>query len=469
MEREILDMIFLDIDKKKDINEVLNNETMSDKAKLLIKATIDKRLNTKDLKLYNYVMNLNLGYTQEEIADMLDMSRSNVNKSFEKLSALNYITKKSGIGKKGERASYSLVKQENAGICPVEPQAIMRFCNTGKVSTKDKFICFNNEEEVQELRKKRLFLVEDIEFLEAINTDERLILNDYKLTVCNVANFDLAKREWLIEQAKEHIKYSNDGKISIAKSFIENEVKSFKTQIEKIDESLIDTEKIEKDLQDFKNNFYKSVSTLEKSQIDELLEDDNIFLLLFILSSSDKRIKKFKNQYLTEYIIFLFNFTDLYEKKNFFKVYYEITEIKEIKLEELMKVFDIKHRDTPSSKSSIRKRIEKYIEVFLDNVDNINENKNLLNDKELESVKDIEVLVDEISCLLYEIKDTSISFESFIYAIYMSSLHAKFQSCYNISIKELLEIKNKECYNRLWKIYDIEECSKKIEKEKKEK
>ena len=161
------------------------------------------------------------------------------------------------------------------------------------------------------------------------------------------------------------------------------------------------------------------------------------------------------------------NILEQTEKKNFFKVYYEITEIKEIKLEELMKVFDIKHRDTPSSKSSIRKRIEKYIEVFLDNVDNINENKNLLDDKELESVKDIEVLVDEISCLLYEIKDTSISFESFIYAIYMSSLHAKFQSCYNISIKELLQIKNKECYNRLWKIYDIEECSIKITKQKK--
>ena len=85
-------MIFLDtdVDYSKKINDDINDEEKQDmsaeeKMKLIARATLDRRLNTRDLKLYNYVMSFEyLSYTQEEISEMLDISRSNINKSLEK-------------------------------------------------------------------------------------------------------------------------------------------------------------------------------------------------------------------------------------------------------------------------------------------------------------------------------------------------------------------------------------------------
>lgn len=94
-------MIFLDtdVDYSKKINDDINDEEKQDmsaeeKMKLIARATLDRRLNTRDLKLYNYVMSFEyLSYTQEEISEMLDISRSNINKSLEKLASFNYIEK----------------------------------------------------------------------------------------------------------------------------------------------------------------------------------------------------------------------------------------------------------------------------------------------------------------------------------------------------------------------------------------
>ena len=131
-------LIFLDtdIDYLAVINSVLNNHGTNnsdtddeenkqipreEKMQLIARATLDRRLNTRDLKLYNYVMTFEfLGYTQEEIGDMLDLSRSNINKSFEKLAGFNYI-KKVQLKKGIKQMAYELKGLDDAGI--IKPNA----------------------------------------------------------------------------------------------------------------------------------------------------------------------------------------------------------------------------------------------------------------------------------------------------------------------------------------------------------
>ena len=55
------------------------------KTELIAKVTLDKRLTAKDMRVYGYLLNFkDECLTQEQISDILDMSRSNINKSIEK-------------------------------------------------------------------------------------------------------------------------------------------------------------------------------------------------------------------------------------------------------------------------------------------------------------------------------------------------------------------------------------------------
>lgn len=68
--------------------------TLEDKMLLLARAMTDRRLSARDLKIYMFLMNISAeDYTQEEIADFLNLTRVNINKSISKLCLLNYIDK----------------------------------------------------------------------------------------------------------------------------------------------------------------------------------------------------------------------------------------------------------------------------------------------------------------------------------------------------------------------------------------
>ena len=153
-------MIFLDtdVDYSKKINDDINDEEKQDmsaeeKMKLIARATLDRRLNTRDLKLYNYVMSFEyLSYTQEEISEMLDISRSNINKSLEKLASFNYIEKVQ-LKKGTKKMSYKLKGLSSAGIINPSPCEVIRVLNVSNVSdTECKFI-YCPPDEFKELEK----------------------------------------------------------------------------------------------------------------------------------------------------------------------------------------------------------------------------------------------------------------------------------------------------------------------------
>ena len=127
--KKLLEVNENEIDRS-NIEGCCNEVSSLEKERLMCKVALDKRLNAKDLKLYSYILNFNhLNSTQEEIADRLDMSRSNVNKSLEKLTAFNYIDKKSGNSRAGKRAEYKIIQFDEAGICICEASSIIRMVN----------------------------------------------------------------------------------------------------------------------------------------------------------------------------------------------------------------------------------------------------------------------------------------------------------------------------------------------------
>lgn len=84
---KLLDSVELD---KKRISE-------QDRLDLIGQALLDERLSGIDTKLYIFLLNFeNKGYRQEDLANILSLTRVSVNKSISKLLAFNYISVQKG-------------------------------------------------------------------------------------------------------------------------------------------------------------------------------------------------------------------------------------------------------------------------------------------------------------------------------------------------------------------------------------
>ena len=97
-------------------NTELNKKGISeqDRIDLIGKVILDERLSGVDTKVYMFLLNFkNKGYRQEDLANILSLTRVSVNKSIAKLLAFNYISTH-----KGRRAvtEYKITSFENAGV-----------------------------------------------------------------------------------------------------------------------------------------------------------------------------------------------------------------------------------------------------------------------------------------------------------------------------------------------------------------
>ncbi len=119
---------------------------------LLSKAMGDRRLSARDLKIYMFLMNISTeGFTQEEIADFLDITRVNVNRSISKLCLFNYIDKEQA--NKYVSIKYTVL-DKNAGIL----NSSLDVLNIDKHGVKEKL----TEEDIKELREELVSLEENI-------------------------------------------------------------------------------------------------------------------------------------------------------------------------------------------------------------------------------------------------------------------------------------------------------------------
>ena len=453
-------MIFLDIDKGSlddTLNEKLKDEnfqeiTAEQKVELLARATLDKRLNTKDLKLYSYVMNFAyLYYTQEEISDMLDMSRANVNRSFAKLSAFNYIRKfVKGSLKQGARMTYVIRDLNVAGISELEPQSFMKLMNVDKMAKEDKFKCFNKEDIVK-MKEGRKLAVKDISTLKELIDYKEVDIEYYLKNIEKLVSFDADTCIKMCEKGWENL--NKNKKIKVDKDFFDYEISFLNNYIENIDNDLEDTYKIEEDFENFRKNFHKKTNILTEQQVNELLKDDNIFLLLFVQHSDDHRIIRFKELYFDEYIKFLVRFTDLGEKEDFFKVLYEHIKIEKIAYEEVLKILEFTHRDTPVTKRAGRTFILECIENAIDKIDNID---SICKDNDkIGKVNELEELRDDILSIQDKINDKQIDFDILCKIIALTSNQDRFKECYNLDFNEYLKLFNLEIHEFCNKIYMI--------------
>lgn len=411
-------MIYIDKSKKyflsnmnEDVNDV-EKQVVSpiSKVELMARATLDKRLNARDLKVYSYVMHFEyLCNTQEEIADILDISRSNINKSLEKLTVFRYIDKIKPK-KQSERISYNLVL-ENAGIALVTAEDVIRLVNVSKVKEEDKFKFISKE--------KR----------EALEAQLNEIEGEIKILKKIIYEVKEDKKQDLIKLLKivdiENTLSDETGP--------EDAIEGLQSIKNDINKDLADTRYIENELNSFKRGYPGRMSrVMDKDLVNKVLEDENALLALFLNSSDDKKIIDFKNKYLEDYIKFLCKFTNLVENEDFFKLYYK-NQIEYFVLEDLMKVANVKHREVPRIRKSFKQRVTNNLEFLLDSINEINKasdklviGEDLVN--EIESTQDI---INNINI---------ISIEEFLICVFAMNLERDFKNAYVISYHDFLRM-----------------------------
>ena len=380
------------------------------KVELMAKATLDKRLNARDLKVYSYVMHFEyLCNTQEEIADILDISRSNINKSLEKLTVFRYIDKIKSK-KQSERISYELV-QEDAGIALVSAEDIIRLVNISKVKEEDKFK-FVSKEKREVLEGELNDIEHEIKILKKI---------------INEVNED--KKQDLIELLKiTDIENILDDEIGF-----ENTIEELQSVIDDINKDLADTRYIENELNKFKLSYpTRHLRLLEEDAVKKVIEDKNALLVLFLDSSDDKKIIDFKNKYLENYIKFLCKFTNLIDNEDFFKLYYR-NQTEYFVLEELMKVTNVKHREVPRIRKSFKQRVIDSLELLSNNIVEINEASD---EPGIE-----ESLINKIESTQETINDSNIiRIEEFLLCVFAMNLEHDFKNAYVISYTDFLRM-----------------------------
>lgn len=390
-------MIFFDLDKKFSDSLIGNIDdedvqkiSIEDRMRLVAKATLDRRLNSRDLKVLNYIVSFEyLGRTQEEISELLDLSRSNINKSIEKLSSFNYIEKSSIKVKDLRKRMYYVPKSlNNAGIIECRADEIIRVLNVSNV--------FDTEYKYQYCSSDKFAKIEL-----AINS-----LDDY---INVIEKYYYSDNEYARKKAYDLVTvYGKESKTCA--------INNLKSEIKELKDFIADTKKINRKLNSFSRNLSSNI--LDKDSINSVLLDNNAKFILFIDRAKDERFDNFKNKYLLDYIRFICMFTELGENEDFFTLYYENKSI-ELSFSDLIRMLGHSHRDVPARRTKAIELIHESIDDFIANSKGIE-----LGDKASKLVDEILDLQDaitsdgvynsrEIALLLYALDDTGCMRASF--------------------------------------------------------
>lgn len=410
------------------------------KTELMARATLDKRLNARDLKVYSYVMYFSSSSrTQEEIADMLDISRSNINKSLEKLTAFNYIEKNEVVINLKKIMIYEVVGIEgNPGIPTLRTDNIMRLGNLIKQKYINSFNWLRGSE-IYELEQELKLIKEEIEVLKKINNE-----------------VDEDKIKSLVRQLKttSH-KFILEGKVTA-----QRRIEELKYTIEDINEKLEDTRYIERELSKFKKFYASNSKVLTEDEVSKVLKDENALFILFLDNFEDKRIVKFKEKYLEDYIKFLCRFTELAKSKNFFKLYYE-NKTQVFVFEDLMKVAEEKHREVPRIRGSFRFKTSKKLGDLYRNMIEVNEelNEEIVKESLIDEIEVIEDKIYGVSLSKTEAKGridglNILSIREFLLCVYSLELEKRFEESYAISYEDFAKMFDVELYEELDKYKD---------------
>lgn len=446
-------MIFIDMNNKichnvilGDLNDEKTQQITNDiKAELMARATLDKRLNARDLQAYSYIMHFeHLGKTQEEIADMLNMSRSNLNKSIEKLTAYKYIQKVSTHG------AYSvkryLINNVNAGITSCDADDIIRLVNTAVIAKKENGeVCekykWLSKKDIKKYETKQEYLLEDISILEKILDSD-----------------SLEKRKALFKKLNCKLDNMNENTDNLK---IEMELNVLKKESDEIDDALYDIRRFRKLLKKFKEDASENpifLNVLDAELIEKVLEDENMLLVLFLDNLKEDRVTHFCQQHLEDYIQFLCRFTDLSLNEDFFKLYYSTKPVSSFSYDEVMKVVGASHRDVPHKKMEAKINIFKYINKLKEDISKMKEHS--IEDENIAVLEErIEESENVLSCDNYSSKDVKYSISDI--AIYLLSMGSKerFKDSYIISLDSYLEMFDKELYDAIKICVEDEEQS----------
>lgn len=389
------------------------------KTELIAKVTLDKRLTAKDMRVYGYLLNFkDECLTQEQISDILDMSRSNINKSIEKLTALNYIEKISSSNWR-EVTTYEIVPYYNAGITWSSPNEIIRLLNV-----------VNKEKDIRRLNY--VSLEEEIEY--------RNILDELTIRVAELEKISLKER------AKENLNYGYLKEI-------EDNIKECNYEISNIRAELKDVEYIASLMTKLESKILEK-SKLSKDRIKAVLKNRNRKVLLFLAYTYQININKFREQYLEDYIMFLSRFTDDLKEDNskdepnedFYILYYEsLTTIRHT-FDDVMRIAEVTHRDVPERKRNLQSKI-------LDELNNM---------RELVIKSKSEIFNDDTKQILYgliekceskAIAKMTFTNKEFILIMVALNKEVQCQRAVCVEFKEYIKIKSVEIYECVMRYY----------------
>ena len=116
---------------------------------LIDRVTLDKRLSSVDVKIYNLILSRPHGYTQENMSDFLGFDRSIIGDSMRKLQALRYIFKMKING--GPKYEYVVIPlSENPGIPSLKYPELAKMINLNKKKTEDRLCIKTGDIETEE-------------------------------------------------------------------------------------------------------------------------------------------------------------------------------------------------------------------------------------------------------------------------------------------------------------------------------
>ena len=388
------------------------------KTELIAKVTLDKRLTAKDMRVYGYLLNFkDECLTQEQISDILDMSRSNINKSIEKLTALNYIEKISSSNWR-EVTTYEIVPYHNSGITWSSPNEIIRLLNV-----------INKEKDIR--RFNYVSLEEEIEY--------RNILDELTIRVAELEKISLKER------AKENLNYGYLKEI-------EDNIKECNREISNIRTELKDVEYIASLMTKLESEILRR-SKLSKARIKAVLRNRNRKVLLFLAYTYQININKFREQYLEDYIMFLSKFTDDLKtekseepNQDFYILYYESLTIIRHTFDDIMRIAGVTHRDVPERKRNLQSKI-------------VNELNNM---RELVIKSKSEIFNDDTKQILHGLIEkceskaiAKMTFKNTEFILLMVALNKEVQ-CQRavcVEFKEYIKIKSVEIYDCIMRYY----------------
>lgn len=410
-----------EIDNDKIINLDESNACMSyeTKIKLIAKATLDKRLNAKDMRVFSYLLNFAYeGLTQEQIADIIDMSRSNINKSIEKLTAFNYIDKVASKNWK-DTTSYKIERYERAGISRDMASDIIRMLN---VIDKKRGLDRLNYVSLEDVRGYRKTLSELTEKYESL----KKYLNE--------------------EQSKEKVD------LKLIKRFKDN-ISEIKADIKYIKEELEDTEYIES--LDMKlGSTILSKTKLSKDRVIDVITNSNRRVALFLAYTDEIHVDEFREKYLEDYIKFLAKFTDDLNE-DFFVLYYESLSNMEYTYEDIMKVAGVTHRDVPERKARLQKNILDSLEELKDDIDFMNDLNDTNNiEEEIFTDKTLNILSElSCKCLDKDIAKLPFTHSEFILIVLALNKEIACQSVTGVNFNKYIQIGSPELYECIMRYY----------------